>query len=623
MERKAKCDVLALANQKERDTLNALHAELRRYRDQIADHDLQLESLRTTLALFESTYNARLTRERSMVDRVRSMVRHLEDWTDLVRSQPREELIQVSQFVENRREKELAPFQAERDKEGWQSTDWIPREEPIEDEPPPTRERYEELKSAYRQLARHYHPDFAQSEEERVRFSEIMRRINELYRDGDLSRLLALAEQHQVTDELLEETPVQEQLEKLRERARWFAAIVENLQEELHDLEQSEIFDLWQRAEQAKAAGRDLVAEIKKRLLDRLDQLYDEVGWAIGELEQTVVEYNKTLSTEPPAIERRSNATDIERVFDPFADKGLVRLGLEALDTRPKDRTTRRRADWIIRLADEAPAQLRIILLAHVSQLSKLPLPGLESYEDLRLRFDALCADDEAPITLEHTLAQMSDIVEYGVRRASPQLVHLGLRFRSEGIRNAVPLALQAAPVRHELKRVLWVLGEEVTCDFCHSAVFAIPLFYTRGLDDLRASVCPSCGETIRRYYLPKGDDIQAVLNPVYVDLDIISDWSFRLSRASVATQLLPVQVANFTVGELKKRLVTDLFGRYELGLSRGQIAFFQGPRRIKEKTPLYELPEQKFTVRFKEGAPLTESDALEMLRYRIRHKFK
>jgi hypothetical protein len=339
-------------------------------------------------------------------------------------------------------------------------------------------------------------------------------------------------------------------------------------------------------------------------------------------------------------------------------------------------------------LAETRPALLRLLLFTHVGELSRLPLPGLETYEDLRVRFESAAvassgsgegggagaqvatsaeaggdaeygngdrngdgdrdagagastgadedahADEDADTdgaffgsgtvpSLEETLAEAADLVEYGVQRATDKLVYLGLRFRSDSTRQGLPLALQAAPVRRAFRQVLRVLGQQVVCRGCGKDTFTIPLYLTRGLDDLRATVCPRCGHVHQRYYLPKGDDLQAVLNRAYVDLELISEWSWRLGRATVSTQLLPVELSRLSVGDLKARLVKDLLRRYDLEITRGQVELTQSGRRVPERTPLSSLGERRFTVRFRPGAPVDEATAVELLRHRIRNRFK
>jgi len=100
------------------------------------------------------------------------------------------------------------------------------------------------------------------------------------------------------------------------------------------------------------------------------------------------------------------------------------------------------------------------------------------------------------------------------------------------------------------------VLGEYVPCAGCKRDVYVTPLYRTRGLDDLRSSVCPRCGTVHQSYWMPKGKDVQAVLNPTYS----ITSWSpngpSKLAHLSIAMQLLPVQVDKLSVGELKKALL-------------------------------------------------------------------
>src|SRR5262249_30843576 len=157
----------------------------------------------------------------------------------------------------------------------------------------------------------------------------------------------------------------------------------------------------------------------------------------------------------------------------------------------------------------------------YASELSPFPFDGLRSADDVGLRLAYLCRHDRAEVKLEEALVDASELIEFGVRKLSGQVARLGLRFRSELAREARPAVLQSAAVRGELKRVLSVLGERVRCEHCQRDVFAIPLFKTRGLDDLRASVCPDCGEAMRSYWMPKGKDVQAVLNDAFLDLDV------------------------------------------------------------------------------------------------------
>jgi len=80
--------------------------------------------------------------------------------------------------------------------------------------------------------------------------------------------------------------------------------------------------------------------------------------------------------------------------------------------------------------------------------------------------------------------------------------------------------------------------GNTSPCAGCKRDVYVTPLYRTRGLDDLRSSVCPRCGTVHQSYWMPKGKDVQAVLNPTYLDYELVSEWTFELAHLSIAMQL-------------------------------------------------------------------------------------
>ncbi len=618
---------MILADLPERAELAELEQQLDLCRDEIAHMDLEIETLRRHLAQFEVLYLTRLAPELDQTTRLQGLVGHLERWTELVSREDRHHMGARGRRLDRRRNAEARQLWEQRvartRADEQQRT--APTAQPAASLEEPPLQTGEALKKAYRRLVRHYHPDLARTEQQRLDNCAIMQRINDLYQAGDTARLLALADR--MGAGALEPEPVGlvERVELAADRLAWFEAVVENLREEHAELEACELHELWQRHHEEQAAGRDIFDSLEAELQQRNHRRLRDVTQSLHELESAVKHYNREHLKTPSSLPaRRRQKTALERSFDPFADKTLVRLGLETLDAAAVSPAARRLATWIQGLAeDQPPVTLRLLLLTHVSQQSRLPLAGLESLEDLRVRFDALVEPGESHQTLETALAAATELVEYGVRRATEQLVHLGLRFRSETTAEAVNLALQESSVRRIFRSVLSVLGEHTHCGGCDDDTFAVPLFRTRGLDDLRATVCPRCGRTQARYYMPRGKDVQAILNSAYVDLGLISDWSFRLARVSVATQLLPVEEETLTVGDLKRRLVQDLFARYDLGVTRGHVRLHQGRTRIRESTPLLELADQRFTVRFTDAAPLTVPDAVEVLRHRIRHKFE
>jgi len=602
---------LVLADIPERNRLRELRQLLNERRDQIAELDLEIETVRDALAAFEGGYQARVAGETAALDRIERLVRHYERWVELLQESRPTMVVSKGRKLEARRARELA--EQERRKA-------LP---PAPEGEPETyvRSPDERLKAAYRALARRFHPDLARTEPERIQFGDVMARINALYRDGDLERLEAMAEQAKGGDVDDEQVELAEQLAVLEERLRWFDLVLQNLREERVSLERTPTCELMRNVEQARAAGRDLIQEIREEMRARVDRSYAHVASAARLLESAVDSFNRRNAGGAALTKGQSEA--LERRFDPFADKRVVRLGLDELRDLHVSPQARELAGRLETDLAEKPAVLRLLLLTYVSELSPFPLAGLEGYDDVDLRFAALAGDDEAPATLERTLVEADAWVEYGAKRASDKMVWSGLRFHDPVARDAVPVLLKAIPIRREFKKVLGVLGEREKCPECRRDIFSVPLFRTHGLDDLRAFVCPRCGHTLRSYWMPKGKDVQAVLNAAFLDFELVSEWSFQLGRDSFGTQLLPLQVEAMKVGQLKQRVFADVFERYEVELELGHLWLVQGGEPVADDRPLGELESTTFVVELAPESKLRPAEALEVLRHRVRNRFK
>lgn len=605
---------LILSDAPERVRLRELQEELDARRDAIADVDLEIETLRAELADFEAYYNDALAPEHATLRRVEGYLRHLWRWSELIRSEPVDDLGARAKRVDDKRSSELkrAPPRPKRPPAGQAPPEPQPRE--VKAAPK------SELKTAYRALARRFHPDLARTEEERLQASKMMVRINALYRDGDLDRMLALAEQVKGGEVEDPELTVEEQLELLNERLGWFNAVLENLLEERHELEQSPTCELMRNVDQAAAMDVDLIGKIRDELSERIEASFDEVHKAMQRLETDVTDYNRKRTHLSEAALARRSRTAIERRFDPFADKSLIRAGLAEIATNRVSEAARSLSEEFIAWADERPELLDLALLTYVSELSPFPLDGLESYDDLELRYNAL---GDKRLSLGECLVELDDVLEFGVKKATEKVAHLGLRFRKDTHREAMLVAIKSLPIRGALQRVLGVIGDDGRCDNCQRQVFFLPLFRLRGLDDLRAKVCPACGHSQSKYWLPRGEDVQSVLNPSYLDLELLTEWSFQIAHQSIATQLATVELESMTVGDLKRRFVDDVLARHEIEVPRSQIELHIEDARVLERTPLRDLESQTFEVRFSADADWTERDAVELIRHRVRNRFK
>src|SRR5262249_1164743 len=289
---------------------------------------------------------------------------------------------------------------------------------------------------------------------------------------------------------------------------------------------------------------------------------------------------------------RRSLAPDgrrsLNRAFDPLGRQRLVRLSLEALQAARAAPEARAQVERIAELARTSPAAARLVLFAYASELVPHPLDGLRTYQDLALRFEPPGTDRAGEgWPRARGLVEAADLVEFGIRRAGERLVQGGLRFRSALLRDAVPIALRKHPLRVEFRRVLATLGERTGCAACQTQIFAIPLYRLRGLDDLHATACPRCGHLPSSYFLPPGKDVQSVLNPAFLDLELLTEWSFRMGASSVSLQLLPVQLERMTVGQLKRRFWSDVLERHGVPVPLNAVRLLQAKRAVPERKKL------------------------------------
>jgi hypothetical protein len=586
-----------------RTRLEALKAEAESLRDAVAALDLDIETLRTTLSVFDARAHGTLRELHARHQRLSGVVRHLERWTELLERAPRAELARRAARLEARRARQL---QTDASQEAVEETE--------EAEPPP--DRAAELKSLYRRLARRHHPDLARDEEEQCRAADLMVRINALYRAGDLAGLSALADQALGAEPAEEGLTLEREVALLEARCLRFKEVLEGLEEELAALRACPTARLWQEVSAREATGLDAFAELRRELGDRNREGYEDIRAAARALEEAVRRYNK--SAQGLASTGRGG---MGRVFDAHTRAPLVRWTLGGLAALRASPAVRRRAEWLLAEAAERPALVRLVLFTYASELVPRGLESVATLEGLRLRFDAVSSGLGG--RLEEALVEAVDVLELGVRRAGPKVVQTGLRFRDATLGQAVPLALRGHALRVEFRRVLATLGEQTRCPACAADVFGVPLYRLRGLDDLHASVCPACGHTLKSYWMPRGQDVQAVLNDAFLDLELLTEWTFRLGRASVSTQLLPSQLERLTVGELKHRFVDDVLARHGVDVAEKQVRLLQGKTSVPDRRLLVDCPTHTFSVAFAAGAKVSVADALERVRFRIRTRFR
>lgn len=146
----------------------------------------------------------------------------------------------------------------------------------------------QECKTLYHRLARKFHPDIAQDEEQRKKFNKIMAAINEAYGNGDLGTLKKYMRQVEREEKITKEIP-EEKLARLKEDYEIILGIITKLRAELEDLVASETYKLKKKVDQAKKEGRDLLQELANSINE---EITENQCYLINEL---VVKYRKII----------------------------------------------------------------------------------------------------------------------------------------------------------------------------------------------------------------------------------------------------------------------------------------------------------------------------------------
>lgn len=640
---------LVRANDGLRTQLDALRADIDARQHDIAEAELAAESLRLALQDFAGRYEAAVAEERRALARVRALSAHIARWLRLLEDETQGERTAARRrvAVDRARDAELRARRCADEREAEAALAATAHDAPHGDEANLPDEAAlswharrssaeARLKQAFRALARRYHPDMVQDEKERARRGQWMVHINGLYAEGDVTRLEALVRRTDATHAPdssnaadTNATTLEEDVAAARARLLWLGAVADSLRTELQALEDSPTHALWHTLEggpRGFCLQPGLLAELRQDLAAEARARTSELPAAMRAMEAAVQERNARSHNETinSVARRQANAALVRPTFDPHVGQQLMRLSVEDLASR---RVPSRVANWAQRLQDRAerePASVRLMLLTYVVQLSPGTMPGLERFDELARRFDACGRRDRRRTTLAEALVQADGLVEYAPEATGDGRLQAQLRFRDQAMMQVVPQALRGFGVRRIFAELLEHLGERVTCPGkgCGRVGHAIPLFVVRGLDEVRASVCPRCGEATRSYVLAKGSDVQGVLNAAYLEFDLVQEFTLALDTASVGLQLLPCQTEAMDVRDLLARVHRQLLLRNGVQLHPVYLELHLEGRRLAGSEPLVELPAQGLRLALRARAPMTEAELVLALRFAVQTRF-
>ncbi len=115
------------------------------------------------------------------------------------------------------------------------------------------------VKKLYREFARKYHPDLAESDEARLHCTQLMVEANRAYESGSVEALESLVEAGKLQDDLFIGSP---ELIVLTRRVQEAKAKVIECETEIAEVTNTEMYRLQRRVEQADELGIDLFGDL-------------------------------------------------------------------------------------------------------------------------------------------------------------------------------------------------------------------------------------------------------------------------------------------------------------------------------------------------------------------------
>jgi hypothetical protein len=128
-----------------------------------------------------------------------------------------------------------------------------------------------ELKKLFRDVVRQVHPDNATDEADRAVRNKLMAEANLAYRLGDADALRKILEEYKSSPESVKGDGAAADLQRVIRQIERIVKRLAQIESEVAELTSSEIAKLMATAETAKTKGRNLLAEMKKDVLHRIE----------------------------------------------------------------------------------------------------------------------------------------------------------------------------------------------------------------------------------------------------------------------------------------------------------------------------------------------------------------
>ena len=224
-------------------------ADLAHLEQALAENELLLSTYHGELHLFEKRYNQRVGAKYAELDEVKARILEL-----------------AAFFFPNQREFQAeAQFAREQANESADETRDIPL--PRENKFAPT----EDLRKLYREVAKKIHPDLTTDPKERERRHDLMARLNKAYDELEEGKIRAIFQEWEEGRHDEKEMGVGARLVRTIRKIAQVRQRLDRIRLEMEQLQNSEMFKLKERIDDAEKEGRDILAEMVSEIEEKIE----------------------------------------------------------------------------------------------------------------------------------------------------------------------------------------------------------------------------------------------------------------------------------------------------------------------------------------------------------------
>ncbi len=231
----------------EEEELETKGTELEKLLETVADRELELANLQTSILNFEHKYYSEVGSRYVKLDQLNAKITE-----KLAKRKPHDANAQ--------KEKEKAYEAASKSAEEYSF--WQGKDEGFEVGKEPS----EEIKALYRKVAKEIHPDKATDEKEVKRRTKLMAELNSAYACGNVEKIKQILKEWKSSPESITGEGVVADLVRTIRSIAQIKDRLEAIDEEMETVKSSDIYQLFTKVQQATAKGIDLLAELAKKL---------------------------------------------------------------------------------------------------------------------------------------------------------------------------------------------------------------------------------------------------------------------------------------------------------------------------------------------------------------------